>query len=466
MHPVMIYGSSAVSYNMIDFNLYERVDCKVEQHYHRKFATYQKYRIKVPTLSDRFTINVDLVMEENESNDSKYAEIVVTKKCTITFNNLYGSNPFEKLYKGLDTLLNPYYIVEIDKQDILLTAKIKGKVPSIQTPKITIDNLLVVEEQEGRDTEIFVTKPNEVHLPRTTFGNTYTPPKVGDVIYLIDSVVSKRDRTFIRTVKDVTINGRCTCDILTLDLPIDRLTNEDRVNGIGLQKPVAISNNYTASFDKTQIWRRKDRFNELLESQGIHTGLCTKPIKDFMNMKLVVAEIMNRLDYNSFSYYGTNFHWKEFQDLLQPLYDKFGEYICDDLFVLKFSSDRPDYLIHIDYDEVYTDMPVVGSFTWPALNCTKDTVTIWYDCHDVENKKIYDYGKQDVVITDENLILTEIDRYVFDTEKFNPIILKHNDWHTLYNNSKSKKDRMLLQWRFKPTLSWEEILKITKDIQV
>ena len=458
----MMCGSLVMSYNMIDFNLYEKVDCNAEQHYHRKFATYQKYRIKVPKLENCFTVNIELIMEENEANDSKYAEIVVTKNCTIIFNNLYGSDPLDKLYKGIDVILNPYYIVELDGEDISLTAKIKGRVPSMQTPKVVIDCLKIIEEQSGRDTQIFVTKPNEIHLPRTTFGDTYVTPKVGDVIYLIDSVKSYRDRTFIRTVDKVITAGPCTCDIITLDLPIDRLSSDGRVDGIGLQQPSAISNNYTASFNKTQVWRRKDNFQQLLDSQGTHTGKCSMPIGNFMNMKPIVSEIMNRLDPRTFSYFGTNFHWKTFQDLLQPMYDEFGDWLCDDLFVLKSSAARPDYLLHIDYDEVYKDMPVVGSFTWPALNCTKDTVTIWYECLN-DGKKIYSYGKQDVVITDTNLVLNEIDRYVFDSEEFNSIILKHDDWHTLYNNSNSMEDRMLLQWRFKPHLSWDQILTISKS---
>jgi len=452
-----------MSYNMIDLNLYEKVDCKAEQHYHRKFATYQKYRVKIPNLPNQFTIDIELRMEDNEANNPEYAEIVIHKNCEIHFKNLYGSDPFEKICKGFDAVLNPYYLVEIDGKDIILTAKIRGKVPSIQTPKVVIDLLEVIDEQSGSDTEIFVMKKNEIHIPRTTFGSNYKTPEVGDVIYLIDSVVDERDKTFIRTITDVVKNGPCTCDILTLDLPIDRLDNKNRIDGIGLQKPANISNNYTASFDKTQIWKRKSNFNTLLNAKK-PTGTCAKPIGNFMNMQPIVKEIMSRLDYKSFFYFGTHFHWKQFEDLLKPMYDKYGEYLCDDLFVLKSSSDRPDYLIHIDYDEVHKDMPVVASFTWPALNCTKDTTTIWYEC--LENgKKIYKHGKQDTVITDENLVLKEIDRYYFDTEEFNAIILKHDDWHTVYNESKSKEDRMLLQWRFKPHLSWDEICKMIFNTQ-
>ena len=456
-------GNLVMSYNLIDLNLYEKVDCKVEQHYHRKFGAYQKYRIKIPTLPNTFEIDIDLVMEDNESNDPQYAEIVIHKNCKIQFTNLYNSDPFEKLVKGLDAILNPYYIVDTDGNDILLTAKIKGKVPCIQTPKVVIDLFDVINEHRGQDTEIFVMKPNEIQLPRTTFGKNYNIPKIGDVIYLIDSVDSDRDRTFIRTITDVVKNGPCTCDILTLDLPIDRLNNKNRIDGIGLQRPASISNNYTASFNKTQLWRRRDNFKKLLNT-GKPTGLCAKQIGNFMNMIPIVKEIMSQLDHKSFSYFGTHFHWKQFEKLLKPMYDKYGEYLCDDLFVLKSSVDRPDYLIHIDYDEVHKDMPVVGSFTWPVLNCTKDTVTIWYEC--LENgTKIYKHGKQDVVITDENLVLKEIDRYYFDTEEFNAIILKHDDWHTVYNESKSKEDRMLLQWRFKPHLSWDEICKIVFNTQ-
>ena len=104
-------------------------------------------------------------------------------------------------------------------------------------------------------------------------------------------------------------------------------------------------------------------------------------------------------------------------------------------------------------------MPVTGSFTWPALNCTPDTITVWYEC--LQNgERIYSHGKQDVVITDQSLVLNEIDRWVFDTDKFNAIVFKHDDWHTVYNNDKSGDTRMLLQWRFKPEFSWNDIKMI------
>ena len=456
----MTYGSLVMSYNMMDMRLYEKVDCKVEQHYHRKFAQYQKYQIRVPRLPDKWTIEFELIMEENEANNPEYAEIVIEKTCTISYKNLYGSNPLDKFVKGLDALLNPYYIVEWDglSDYIILTAKVKGKVPSIQTPAIEIYDMDVKTIQAGKDTEIYVMKPNEVHLPRTTMGSDYKVPKVGDIIYIVDSVKSERDRTFIRTITDVEEKGKCTCDILTLNLPIDRLNNDGRVDGIGLQSPAAISNNYTASFDKTQIWRRKDNFKELL-AQGNPTGQCAIPIGNHMNMKPVVKEIMSHLDYTRFEYFGAFFHWKEFEDLLKPFHDVYGEYLMDELNVLKSSNERPDYLLHIDYDEEQKDKPVVGSFTWPALNCTPDTTTVWYEC--LKNgERIYTHGRQDVVITDQSLELNEIDRYVFDTDEFNAIVLKHNDWHTVYNESNKDQTRMLLQWRFKPDLTWEEICTI------
>lgn len=451
-----------MSYNMIDLNLYEKVDCRAEQHYHRKFATYQKYSIHVPRLPNKWTIDVVLVMEENEANDPCYSEIVIEKNCKISFNNLYGSNPFDKLVKGLDAILNPYYIVEANNDNIILTAKVKGKVPSIQTPAVQIDILEVVELQAGSDTEIFVTKPNEIHLPKTTHGLNYKTLKVGDIIYLIDSVKNERDRTFIRKVTNVIESGYCTCDIISLDLPIDRLDNNGRVNGIGLQNPAAISNNYTASFEKTQIWRRKDNFDQLLLDQSNKTGACSVPIGNFMDMKPIVEHIIKNIDHTKFQYFGTFFHWKEFENLLKPFHDKFGEYLCDELNILKSSNERPDYLLHIDYDEIEKNMPVVGSFTWPALNCNSKTVTVWYEC--LKNgERIYEYGKQDIVITDENLVLNEIDRHSFDCDLFNAIILKHNDWHTVYNNDTSGNQRMLLQWRFKPHLTWDQIQEIFQN---
>lgn len=454
-----------MSYNMMDTRLYEKVDCAVEQHYHRKFATYQKYAILVGELGDNFKIKLNLIMEQNEANDPRYAEVVITKTCTIDFKQIYGSDPFDKLIKGLDAVLNPYYIVEEDDGQILLTAKIKGKVPSIQTPALELksySDIQLFEETPGTDTEIFVMKPNEIHIPKPSKGPEYILPKVGDIIYIIDQVKNNRDRTFIRTITDVVENARCTCDVLTLDLPIDRLDNNGRINGIGLQSTPAISNNYTASFDKTKLWKRKDNFSELLEQQKNATGKCLIEIGNHMNMKPVVDTIMSELNYDSFKYFGTFFHWTEFKELLKPFHDVYGEYLRDELNVLKSSNERPDYLLHIDYDEEKKDMPVVGSFTWPALNCDDNTTTVWYECIK-DGFKVYEIGRQDVVITDNNLILNEIDRWVFNTEQFNSIVLKHNDWHTVYNGDNSGKQRMLLQWRFKPELNWEQIKRIVLD---
>lgn len=459
-----------MSYNMIDMNVYEKVDSSVEQHYTRRFATYQKYRIKIHSdLKDSFCLNIKLIIEENEANDPKYAEITVNKSCIINYKRLYNSDPFDKLFKSIDLVLNPYYIVELDEKDILLTAKVKGKTPSMQIPCIVVEsndiNIEVINEQEGSDTNIFVTKPKEIHLPITTFGKNYKIPKINDVIYIIDKVKNDRDRTFIRKITNVKQNASCTCDVLTLNLPIDRLDNNERINGIGLQKPSAISNNYTASFEKTELWKRKDNYKEILEKQKNVTGSCVIPIGNFMNMKPIVDEIITTLDKTKFQYFGLKFHWTEYETLLRPFYQIFGEYLVDDLFLLTSSNNRPDYLIHIDYDDIHTDMPVVGSFTWPAANCTPDTTTIWYDCYK-DNEKIYKYGKQDVVITDTSLVLKEKDRYSFDTNNFNAVVLKHNDWHTVYNESNVCQDRMLLQWRFKPTFTWEQIQKIVEKSNV
>ena len=457
-----------MSYNMLDFNLYEKVDCRAEQHYHRIFASHQKYILQVDVLPNNWRLDVELLIEANEANNAKYAELTVNKIARIEYNNLYNSDPFDKLFKALDAILNPYYLVEIDDDyRIVMTAKIKGKVPSIQTPSIelrTKDFPFKLETiKVGKDSHIYVSKPREIHLPRTTFGESYKVPKKGDIVYIIDSVSDERDRTVIRKVVDVKENGPCTCDILTLDLPVDRVPTNNRINGIGLHLPTAISNNYTASFDKTQLWRRRDDFDEILKKQANITQTCFVPIIDHNNMKSAVQEIVNTLTESDYEYFGAMFHWKKFEHLLKPIYDRYGEYLRDHLFLLKSSLDRPDYLLHIDYDEIDKDMPVVASLTWPASNCNAESITVWYDC--LENgKKILKKGRQDVVISDESLKLVEIDRYIFDSDKFNPIIIRQDEWHTVYNNSKSQEDRLLLQWRFKPDIPWERVLEITRDI--
>ena len=470
-----------MSYNMIDLSLFDPVDCAVESYYHKTFASYQKYKLSDIETSDNFNIKIDLIHETREANDINYAEITVKKHCELTFNKLYGSeSALIKLVKGLDVVLGSYYIVELVNEEIILTAKQKGSVPNIVTPKIYIHSMSgisfdLVVTHYGTDTDVYVpnSKRNQVHLPITTFGPNYVCPKIGDRLIFIDSVVNDRDRTFTREVTNVKKHADCTCDVLYLDQDIDRLeTNHKRIDGLGLIKPKFYSNNYTANFDKTKVYKRKDNYETILATRGISTGKCIVPIGNYANMKEVAPRIVKEFIANSenphlsakMNYFGANFHWTDFKTELQPIYDEFGEYLCEHLFLLTSNRSRPEYLVHIDYDHVHTDLPVVGSFTWPVLNCNSNTITIWYEC-ELDNKKIYEYGRQDVVITDPNIKMQEIDRYYFDTEKWNAVILKHNDWHTLYNQQNVEENRMLLQWRFKPNLSWEEITNLTKRLQ-
>jgi len=469
-----------MSYNIIDLTLFDPVDCAVESYYHRTFAKYQKYKISNIETTDHFIININLIHEDRESNNVNYAEITVKKQCELTFNKLYTSDSFlEKLFKGLDVILGSYYIVELDNTEIILTAKQKGSVPNIVIPSIKIETVVGISfkldvVQHGSDTNIFVqnNEKNQVHLPITTFGPKYCCPKVGDRLIFIDSVDNKRDRTFTRSVIKTEEHAKCTCDVLYLDQDIDRLeTTHKRINGLGLIKPNVNSNNYTANFDKTKVYKRKENYKTILANRGVTTGNCSVPIGNYANMKKVAPNIVKEFIVRSenphlsskMNYFGANFHWSDFKTELQPIYNEFGKYLCDHLFLLTSNRSRPEYLVHIDYDHTFTDLPVVGSFTWPVLNCNKDTVTVWYEC-ELDGKKIYEYGKQDVVITNPNIQMKEIDRYYFDTEEWNAVLLKHNDWHTLYNQQDSEENRMLLQWRFKPTVSWEKIKDLTRKL--
>lgn len=469
-----------MSYNMIDFTLFKKLEASAEAFYHKTFASYQKYKFhNIKITSSSANIVLKLNHTHKEMNNINYAEAVVSKEVVISLNQLYNNDLFELLLKSLDVALGAYYIVDIDNGDITLHAKEKGRIPSITTPSITIKSTKGIEIELaitniGTDTSVYVPRKNEniVHLPITTFGKNYTIPKVGDRLIFIDSVENAIDKTFTREVIKVEKHAKCTCDVLTLDLPIDRLeSNHNRINGLGIQRPSAQSNNYTASFDKVKVFRRIDDYFDILTSRSVPTNRCAKPIGNYANMKEVSKVIVNKFLENSsnpyskhkMQYFGANFKWYDFREELQSIYDEFGQYLTEDLFLLKSNKHRPEYLLHIDYDHDSPEQPVVGSFTWPVLNCNSNTITVWYDAYK-DGEKLYQYGKQDVVIVDDTIELKEIDRYIFDTEKFNAILLKHNDWHTLYNNDNSVEDRMLLQWRFKPNLTWEEILTVTQKL--
>lgn len=472
MHYVIQNGSSVVSYNIIDFTMYDLIDCKVESHYHRTFASYQKYIVEDIVATDNFTITVDLTPHIYEANDPKYAEVTVSKVSEIKYSNLYGSSPLNGLLQGLDDVLNPYYIVEIDDNgNIIITSKTKGNVPNCETPMICITRMDGIdfkfsEMNRGTNTDIFVPtdKRDVIHIPITSQGESYVTPTVGDRLYIVDQCSYDRDITFTREVISVEPHAYCTCDVIRLDIDIDRIpVNHGRIGGIGITKPILNSNRYTANLDQTYLYKRKDNFHEILDNRGSATGSCWKYIGNYANMRerapILVNDFIQRTENphlgNSMKYYGSMFHWKEYEDILSPIYEELGEFLCDELFLLTSNKNRPDYLVHIDHHDKST-IPVVGSLTWPVLNCDSDSTTIWYDAV-LDNEKIYGYGEPSRTILNDDINLTEIDRYQFSTEEWNSILLKHDDWHTIYNNKDSEKNRMLLQWRFKPGIPWHEI---------
>lgn len=471
----MIFGGLAVSYNMIDFTMFERMDCHAEGHWHKTFACYHKYLLSdIQIENDQWEFELSLIHEHEEANDPRYAEIVVNKSVSVSYRSLYSTDPMDKLHKGLDAALGAYYIVELDQNKITMTSKNKGQLPNIVTPSIYVKTTSGIRFElstltHGRDTDVFVpfNKRNIVHIPRTTQGGHYQIPLVGDRIYLIDRVSNNRDRTFTREILEVTHDAHCTCDVLKLDLPIDRIPQDhDRNDGLAIRKPRFHINNYTANFEKVEMWRRRSDFHEFLANRASHTGTCVQQIGDYANMSKIAPHIVN--DYirnNRLQYFGAAVHWQSYQELLQPIYDQFGSHLCDHLFILKSSRDRPEYLVHIDYHHENPEIPVTGSLTWPVANCDSNTTTVWYDAY-FNNERIFKYGREDVTITDERISLIEKDRYVFDTAKWNSVILNHENWHTVYNNTETSDERMLLQWRFKPGISWNELMEMTQDIHV
>lgn len=474
-------GSLAMSYNMIDFTIFDKVECSAESHYHRTYSCYQKYVIRnINFFENRAEITIKLLHLQSAERNTEYAESVVYKTATLIISKLYDTPLITSFFRALEIALNAYYIVELVDGEIHLTAKIKCKVPNILIPEIEISghdggiSFEFHQTQAGFDTTIHVPNHcrNIVHLPRTTFGDGYSQPKVGDRLIFIDSVNSDRDRTFTREVIGVTPHAACTCDVLTLDFPIDRMDDDlNRLSGLGLQRPVSHSNGYTASFDSVKVYKQKSNYAEILEYRGEINNECIRPFIDnnYANMKDLSKSIIQKFLVNSenphlhhsMSYFGAHFKWYDFEEELRPIWDQFGEYLCEDLFLLTSNKHRPEYLVHIDYDFDDPTQPVVGSLTWPVLNCNKNTVTVWYSALK-SGTEYYGSGNQTSVITDESITLIEKDRFYFDTTEFNPAVFKHCDWHTLYNSDNVVDNRMLLQWRFKPNLTWDEILNITQ----
>ena len=468
-----------MSYNMIDSTLFEKLDCSAESHYHKTFASRQKYEIFDITIHGDFSIKLSLSHEEGEANNEKYAEVVVKKMVEISYNNLYGSDPMDKLIKAFDVAVGAYYIIESTNDSIFLTAKEKGRVPNLITPKIeVVSNMGVtfkfVQLLAGNDTSIFVplNKRNVIHFPITTMGNNYVAPVPGDRLIFVDSTQSNRDKTFTREVVKVEKHANCTCDVVHLDEDIDRLeANHSRIDGIGLKRPSQNINNYTAKFDKVKVFKRRTDFKKILDERALPTGKCIIPIGNLFDMKAAsqfiaqdfIAKSENPHLGKKMNYFGAIIPWQDYANLLEPIYAKFGHILCDHLFLLTSNKSRPEYLVHIDYDEIEKDKPVVASFTWPVLNCTSETTTVWYEAT-LNGNRITTYGQQDVVISDPKIELTEIDRYCFDSETFNAVILKHDEWHTLYNNSDDVSNRMLLQWRFKPDVKWEQIQEMFRTV--
>lgn len=474
-------GSLAVSYNMIDLTMFERMDCRVEAHLSRQFATYQEYTITNVWADDAWEFTLDLVHEQHESANQTYAEVVVSKSVTISYHKLYpGQSSFEKLVKGLDAALSSYYIVQQRGENIHLIAKEKGKTPSLRIPKLYLRDISrisfdLIETQPGQDTSVYVGKEKRhwLHIPKTTQGPGYQPLQIGDRVYVIDDI-DGRSWTHSRKVVGVETNAPCSCDIVKLDLPIDRIyANHLREAGVGLRRPAKDVNNYTAAFDSTKLYLRRRDFTEYLDKRAVSTGRCHIPIGNAWDTQHIVPKIIEQFLWNcenphlsshnhKMEFFGGYFHWSDFKDLLQPIYDDIGEYLCDHLFILTSNKNRPEYLLHIDYDHQQKDMPVSGALTWPALNCNHDTTTVFYDAY-YNGKQFYQFGHQDIVIDDPAIELREKDRCHLSTAEWNSIILKNSDWHTVYNNANQEDTRMLLQWRFRPDMTWEQISDVWKS---
>lgn len=464
-----------MSLNIIDFTLYDRVDCSAESSYSIRFARKQRYRLTLLDLEPS-EISVQFAVQF-DSADPKYSEVVLQTLFELRVKDLYGVDLVEGFRRGIEKALGTFYQIEKDQANgFVLIAKEAGPAPSARVPLISIRGstgvrIEIIEEEAGRDCHIFLDREKKhiVHFPRTTFGLHYKTPKIGDRLYFIDSVGS-RDVSFTREVVAVEIAAKCTCDVLHLDLPLDRLeADEHRIDGLGLRRPPASALEYCADFNRVRVFKRKPNYKQILRSRRpLNQGSCCVELRDEFGLREGVAEIQNALypecrsphlsDRTGF-YYGTAFHWERFRKVLEPVWTHLGPYLESELVVLTSNKNRPDYLVHIDGGV----NPFTASLTWPIDHCNEETISVWYDIRRGDQR--LEYQMESRILTDgRNVEMTEIDRFVFKNSPFTPALLRHDVWHTVYNNSDQVAVRSLLQWRFKKSISWDRALSLVESL--
>ena len=466
-----------MSSNLVDFTTYEQLDCRAESSHSIRYAQPQEYLLSFQKLHDRFAMS--LTLKFNNYSQGTFS-FLGDLRSEIQFTNHYESSLFEEMQKVLENTIGRYYqIIRSGKSQFCLRSVLTGQCPSPTVPQLLIESddlcFELEEIQKGRDCFIFIKKQhrNIIHIPRTTMGPNYKSLKIGDRILLIDSL-SDYDVALSRQVVGVELSASCTCDVITLDRDIDRIEeNEKRLPGLGLRRPPASATSYCADFEKVTIFKRKENYRQILmdrsteETEGKVYQCFDPSLLSVEAAKEIVTSVLSSssnpwLADQKVQFYGCAFSWKRFKHLLEPIYSMFSNYLEDECVVLTSNKNRPDYLVHIDG---FPESVFKASLTWPVDQCSEgENLTIWYDVTYKGNPICSAHERNRTIKNKSGISMVEIGRYLFDSELFNPIIFRHDRWHTVYNMSTSEDVRALLQWRFKPEFPWEKIIELTQEI--
>lgn len=465
----------------MDFTVYEQLDCRAESAHSIRFAKKQGYEMRVIKPLDQFNLKITLKFSNYNPSYFAFKNDFVTD---IRFKNHYNCDVLSELQKMLEGTLGQHFQIVRESNRFLITSLQAGSVPSQTSPELYLaSDTLEFEFQEtekGSDCFIFIKKQhrNLLHIPKTTMGPNYKLLRIGDRVLIIDSL-GKSDVTLSREVIRVQQNAECTCDIITLDRDIDRLEEDEvRLSGVGLGRPAASSTFYCANFDKVSIFVRRANFREILKDRKPTTiqpdskSLFIPIQKSILPQNVaenIVDSMLSRsqnpwLADQKVHYYGTSFPWKIFKKDLQCIYELFEETLEDNLLILTSNRNRPDYLVHIDG---FPEDVFKASLCWPVKNCAKeDNFTIWYDVFHKEKLLEAAFERNRTVKAANEISFREIGRFQFDSFSYNPVLFRHDKWHTVYNLGNSEEVRSLLQWRFKSHLTWENVQRLTQKIQI
>lgn len=158
-----------------------------------------------------------------------------------------------------------------------------------------------------------------------------------------------------------------------------------------------------------------------------------------------------------------NQKWHNNVNITDDLKKHFGEisnYLKDKILILTLFPDK-QIKIHADGAGTTKDNTYNVSINFPVENCTKDTITHFWDFEDEREIRYIHHEKLGTrEIIDKDLLMLK-QNYVFR----NKAALFRNEYpHSVSN--KCKDLRLMLSWRFKPEYSWKEAIEICKDLKL